>query len=281
MKKLIVVCAMLSCFGGITFAKEGEPAGKTPGVSAGVDYFSNYFWRGYDFYGAGVGVFFPWATCSIGETGLSLNYLGEYGAETLGDGVSHLEKTYQGADFGAAYTRTFSESVTVGAKLWYYGYYKSKDMNERVYGNRHDESFFTGTVSLTIDALPLAPTFTYNHDYYVDDYKGDRENDKDFYAQFQLSHTLKLGSEAGLALKGGIAYYNQATARLESHPGSVEKKGISDITASADLIVTKGGVSFHGGLFYAYVPDKDWYTMTDGSKDRHRWWSGFGASYAL
>lgn len=282
MKKVSLWCAAFFVAVSIFVMPKAQGEERGIGLSAGVDYFSNYFWRGVDFYGENRGVFFPFVNLNLGQTGLSLGYLGEYSSEVAGDGATDTEKLWYGADFGLNFSYTIAEAVTIGAKVWYYWYYNSADQNKKINANNHDESFATGTVSLAVDALPLTPTIIYNHDYYIDDYEGTRETGEDFYVQFQLSHAFRLTPQAALKLTAGIAYYNQATAELESNPESKKKKGISDILAAADLSVTAGGVTIHGCLNYAYVPDEDWYRdATTGIPNKHHWWSGFGASYAL
>jgi len=282
MKKTAAWCAALIVAMTIISVPGIQAEGRAIGLSAGLDYFSNYFWRGVDYYGENRGVIFPFVNLELGQTGLSLGYLGEYSSEVAGDGATDSDKLWYGADFGIGFSYTIAEAVTIGAKVWYYWYYNSVDQNKKINANDHDESFATGTVSLAVDALPLTPTIIYNHDYYIDDYEGTRETDEDFYVQFQLSHAFQLTAEAALKLTAGIAYYNQATAELENDPSSKKKKGISDVTAAADISVTVGGATIHGSLNYAYVPDEDWYRdATTGIANKHHWWSGFGASYAL
>ncbi len=270
---------------GTLFMASAHARADGAGLNAGIDYFSNYFWRGYDFYSSGQGVVFPFLTLTAGESGFSLCYIGEYTAETIGDGATEKEKLWYGADFGLEYKAVFAQAVTIGAKFWYFWYYNSEKQNRRMGNPGRDESYCTGTVFLTIDALPLSPTFVYNHDYYFDDYDGGRKVDRDFYVQFLLSHTIKMTSEAGLILKAGAGYFRQQSAELESDPSTRVLKGVSDVQASADLSVTVGPVTIHGGFFYAYVPDEDFYRVTTDAgtveTDRHRFWSGFGASYSL
>jgi hypothetical protein len=276
--RILVVAGML-------FMASVRAGAEGAGVNAGIDYFSNYFWRGYDFYSASQGVLLPFLTLTAGESGFSICYVGEYAAESAGDGASEKGKLWYGADFGLEYKTSFAQAVTVGAKAWYFWYYNSERQNRRMGNPGRDESYCTGTVFFTVDILPLSPTVVYNHDYYIDDYDCDRKANRDFYVQFLLSHTVRLTGEAGLILKAGAGYFNQQSAELESDPSTKALRGVSDIQASADLSVSVGPVTIHGGFFYAYVPDKDFYRVTtdtgDVATDRHRFWSGFGASYSL
>lgn len=282
MKKFPLWCAAFFVAMSMFTVSRVHAEGRALGLSAGVDYFGDYFWRGVDFYGENRGIISPFVNLELGRTGLSLGYLGEYSSEVAGDGATDSDKIWYGADFGIGFSYSIANAVTIGAKVWYYWYYNSVDQNKKINANDHDESFATGTVSLAIDALPLTPTIIYNHDYYIDDYEGTRETGEDFYVQFQLSRVFHLTTEAALKLSAGIAYYNQATAELDNDPATKKKKGISDLTASADISVTVSGATIHGCLNYAYVPDEDWYRdASTGIANKHHWWSGFGASYAL
>jgi len=253
------------------------------GLSAGVDYYTDYFWRGSDFYGENRGVIFPFANYAFGESGFTIGYLGEYSSEVLGDGASQFEKIWYGADFSIEYAHSFGKTATVKAKYIYQWYYNSAEQNRKQQLNDgYDESFMTGTVSLTIDALPLSPTLMYSRDYYVDDYDGRKERGKDYYVQALFKHALALNEGSTLALSGGISYYNMESAEISSDPGTFKKRGISDVTLAADLSVQKGGATFHGCMNYAYVPDSDWYRSGPGAKaNRHRYWAVMGASYSL
>jgi hypothetical protein len=275
MKKLLIVCLLAGSALCSMFQLDATAAGVS--YTAGFDYFSNYFWRGFDWYGEGVGVFFPYLNVVLGDSGLTLGYLGEYPAEELGDGSQEtgpaFPKNWYGADFGITYTKSVADTVTVAVKVWYQWYYKSAKYDKD--SSDYDDSFITGTVSITIDALPLKPTLIYNHDYLMSDYGGTKEQAKDYYIQFQLKHVFQMTPEVGLTLLGGVGYYNYASAEYSNVPESKALKGFSDVGGQVDLAFTKGKVSVHGNLNYAYVPDEDY--NLDG-ENKHRWWSGFGAS---
>lgn len=250
-------------------ADEGAPIG----ITVGADYWNNYFWRGTDFFGSGVGVFFPWLYYSVGKTGLSLMYMGQYAAETLGDGTGKSDPVqgkglvaYEGAHFNAAYKYTVNDTVTIGVSGWYYWFYRAEDKLG------YDWSWLEGTLSLTVNALPLNPTISYTYDYFVD--KSDvvtpsGEQGKNHYIKLAVGHSIKLaeGSSLGLGLSAGYFDWN-----------SMDKKGVSDVVASAKLTAGAGGVSFNGSLNFAYVPAEDF--NSDGN-DKYRWWAAFGASYSF
>jgi hypothetical protein len=279
MNKLCML-AILLLISFSAFATEPKKEEANRGLSAGVDYYTDYFWRGVDFYGENRGAVFPYANYAFGDSGFTIGYLGEYSAEVFGDGATTFERIWYGADFSVEYAHTFKKTATVKAKYIYQWYYDSIEQNRKVNNTDYDESFMTGTVSLTIDGLPLSPTILYSRDYYVDDYGGQKKQGKDYYVQAQLKHTLALNEGSNLALSGGISYYNMESAKVS--PATSVKRGISDVTMAADLIVTHGGAGFHGCLNYAYVPDSDWYRSGSGGKaNRHHYWAVLGVSYSL
>ncbi len=267
---------------------------KSIGLSFGVDYWSLYIWRGQDFY-SGDGAFFPWISFAVGDTGLSLGYAGEYSAETLGDDAT-TARGLNAADFGADYSYTVKSGkkslVTVGVGVWYYWFYQSKTESgkEENGGEEIDASFGSATLSLAIDALPLTPTISYTHDYYVDkDFCTDKKNDQDYYINFSIGHDFEMVKGSTLSLGANVGYYN---ARSVSKSGA-EQRGVSDIGASMKIETTKstshGDVTIYGQMNFTYVPyyrhyrpkvDGE-YASTDELDNKYKWWAAFGASYAL
>lgn len=280
MRGIAAVCATF--IGAMMIATTGSGNERDGiGLVAGVDYFNSYFWRGDFVYGEGRGVFFPFADLVFSDPGITLSWCGEYASEAVGDGASEEEKIWYAADFAVGFSRTFMEAVTVSAKVWYLWYYSSSDQNRKLYGYSHDESFFSGTVSVSLDALPLSPALIYSHDYYVDDYGGGRSVGRDCYVQFQAKHVFELSDHASLTLLGGISYYNNEASENPEDESTHVRRGISDMTVSADLSVKAGIVTVHGCLNYAFIPDEDWNRYYTDEKDAHRWWSGFGVSCSM
>lgn len=279
MRRLVVI--FLSCIFafGLFASNMQERAEASPiGISAGFEYWNNYFWRGLDFFGQGNGVIFPYLYWGIGNSGLSVMYMGQYASKTFFDGTDMEEEgagkglvAYEGAHFNLAYKVTIAEAVTIGISGWYYWFYRSEDKLG------YDQSWAEGTASLTINALPLNPTISYTHDYYVDSgatvdsagVRGEGEQGRDYYVKFALSHPIELvsGSTLGLGLSAG--YFNYK---------SQEKKGFSDIVASTKLTTMAGLVSVFGRLNFAYVPDEEF--NSDGI-NKYRWWADFGVAVSF
>ena len=266
----IVVGALLAPR--FAYAQEETPLG----ITAGVEFWNNYFWRGLDFFGSGNGVFFPYVYFALGKTGLSLMYMGQYGSETLGDGTGMNDAgreqgnvAYNGAHWNVAYTYTVEGALSVGLSGWYYWFYNSDDK----LGYKWD--WYEGTVSASILALPLNPTISYTYDYFVDkDVTVNGERGKNHYVKLALGHSFKMAGGSALALGLSAAYFDW---------NSMEMKGISDIAAMVKLSASAGGVAFNGSLNFAYIPSDDFNNnaFTGNVEDQYRWWATFGASYSL
>ena len=233
-----------------------EKAKEKPlGITFGLDYMSNYLWRGGYWYNND-GAFFPYLSYEI--AGLTASYCGEFSEDALIDDGDDSIKDLHATDFGLDYSHDLFEVVSLGTSLWYF-YFHNKDEN----------SFGTGSISLSLISLPLTPTLTYNHDYYTDDAAD--EQGKDFYIQLGVGDSLSITKEASLDLGLVGSYY-----RVKSWGN--DQKGISDLTASAGINLSFNQITLTGSFNYCLVPSKDFY---GDPKDRHRFYSKFGVSYLL
>ncbi|PKL38975.1 MAG: hypothetical protein CVV44_08890 [Spirochaetae bacterium HGW-Spirochaetae-1] len=255
---ILIMCAAVLIAASEVRAQDAAEDSAGLGISAGVEYMSDYLWRGGYWYG-GDGAFFPSLSYNVLDTGLSLGVSAELSDAWMFDGRDFYNGTnvrdLHATDFGADYSYTFGDAVTVGAGLWYYLLWNN------------DYSFLSGYVSATIDMLPLSPTVTYTHDYYTE--SGDAS---DFYIQLGVSHGFELMKDASLDLGAVAGYY---------YADSTNQKGISDIDFSTALTVTKGIISYSAGFHYVIVPSKDFYYGTDGAKDINRFYATFGVSCGI
>jgi len=234
------------------------------GITFGLDYNSNYIWRGSYFYNKD-GVFFPSVSYDILKTGLSATIMGEIAESYIIDGKDGANSTAyanQGVDFGLDYSYLIADTVNLGLGLWYYYYFLSEDETGT------DSSFLTVMVSASMDKILLNPTLSFTYDYYVDENIGD-SNNQDFYIQLGIGHSFELTKEAALDCGLNAGFYQ---TRL-----SGTKSGISDIQASIGLSVEIGSVSLSGSFNYIITPTKKFY----GDADRNRFYSTFSTSYSL
>jgi hypothetical protein len=242
-------------------AESGEAKGI--GLSVGLTYYSNYLWRGTYFYG-GEGAFSPSAAWEIFSTGLTLSIAGEFAADYFfeSDGRKSTGFDFHSVDFGLDYSHTFADLVTLGAGLWYWHYFNSKD------ALGVDASFLTATVSLGFEVL-LSPFIAFTYDYYVDrDFCVDGENKKDFYLQAGIGHEFEITPEVAVSLGLAAGYY---------HARSIRAFGISDIDAFVGLAFSKGILSLSSEFHYVAVPMKEFYA----GGDVHRWYATFGAALSF
>ena len=153
MKKMLVVIAMIAMFTSAAAAQEkkdnaGKP-GEPIGLSFGMDYFSNYLWRGTKFF-SGDGAFIPKVAWNIPGSGLVLSVAGEISSSWVFNGFSkkpgkydyridssggitrrqlnfnHAAYATQSLDFGADYSCTIKDAVTIGVGAWYWWYFNSQ-----------------------------------------------------------------------------------------------------------------------------------------------------------
>ncbi|MCP4132341.1 MAG: hypothetical protein GY754_15320 [bacterium] len=222
------------------------------GLSIALDYVSNYYWRGVYWF-ENDGVFFP--MISYEAAGFTLSFGGEFSEDAFIDDGNSTVTDRHALDFGVDYSYSFGETATLGAGVWFFMFYNEKANN-----------FFTGTLSLSLDTVPLTPTVSYSHDYYTDSGKK-----KDFYVTLAIGHEIELTKESKLELGLSSGYY---------YADSTDQKGISDITASAKLSVDVSSVTLSGGFNYLIVPAKDFYTYNN-VKDLSRFSSSFRAAYSI
>lgn len=267
MKKFVSLFATVCLFAGIPAMSQEtvKPAvtEKVFGLSAGVEYMSNYLWRGGYWYEDGA--FFPSVTFEAG--GLSVGYVGEFSEDDFFDGEAAKKSDgtdvndLHASDFGIDYSYSFSDSLSVGAGVWYYWFH-----------NESENSFLSGYLSVTLDSVFLSPSLVYNHDYYTGDDAD--EKGKDFYMQFALSHDIEMTKEVSLNLGASCGYY-----RVKSW-GS-DYSGISDVDLSAGITASLGDVEISSSFNYIIVPDKDFYELGDGSDDINRFYVSMGVVYSV
>jgi hypothetical protein len=261
MKKIIITFLMVMLVATVASADD-----KKIGLSFGVDYMSDYQWRGTTFYG-GAGALFPFISYNIAGSGLEVSYIGEYGDNFLEDGyTSTAAYQYQSADFGLAYSIEVPKIMKInlsGAFLWYY-------MSKSFQSCGVDDSFFSASVAFVFDSILLSPTLTYTHDFYIDNASGTRKNLEDFYIQLGISHSFEVakGVSLDLGLTGGL-FHNVVVTAVDWRV---------DLDFSAGLSVAVGDATFTGGFDVIVIPTAG---VANGDKNYLKMLAKFGASYAL
>ena len=262
LKKMLVVMAIAAvCAVPELKAQEAEaaPADSGIGLSIGLDYMSNYLWRGTYWYG-GNGAFFPSVSYDVLGSGLTIGVCGELSEAWIGD-MRDDNEDIQAFDIGADYSKSFGP-VTLGVGVWYYMMKES------------DYSLASGYVSLSLDTVPLTPTLTYNHDYYTGDSDVVGDEAKDFYVTLGLSKSFELMKDAAFDLGAQAGYYSMKSF------GS-DLSGISDIDLSAAFSVTKGIATYSSSFHYVIVPGGDYVDYGLSYKDYSRFYATFGVSCSI
>jgi len=258
MKKIFITLLMVMMVASVATASDKV------GVSFGVDYVSDYQWRGTTFYN-GAGALFPYITYDIAGSGLEVSVIGEYGDNFLEAGyTSSTAYKLQSLDYGLAYSIEVPKVMTIGLGATFLHYYASGAETGT------DESFVSVAASFAFDKILLSPTLTYTHDFYISDASGTRKNFEDFYIQLGVSHSFELvkGASFDLGLTAGLFHNVVAGAT----PWRV------DLNLAVGLSVAVGGATFTGGVDFIIVPTAG---IGDADKNYMKMVGKFGASYAL
>jgi hypothetical protein len=286
------------------FAAAELKAADDIGLTVGVDYWSNYLFRGqYQYYGEGA--FFPYASYDILGSGLTIGVVGEIAETWLGGGSEDNSDPsdswpgylkYQHAlDVGLDYEYEIEGTATLGVGVWHYRY---KD---------NFQSYTSGYVTASLDMVPFVTPFVQiTGDYYwgdkatahtADDYgvpvgtkykdifgNDDRSN---LYIQAGITKNIEVTKDVAsidLGAVVGYAHYRALGNKIDD---------ISDIDLSATFSLTEGMVTLTGGFHYVIVPGNqfkntsihDYQDPISGNdipdKDIHRFYATFGASCSI
>jgi hypothetical protein len=313
-------------------AQKQEEEDKSIGLSFGIDYYSKYIWRGIDFY-QGDGYFYPSISWEVFGSGLTLKAAAEISSSWVFNGFTKRPKKYyfedydwaleslyrkkkqvnayayanHGLDFGAEYSYTFENIITLGANFWYYWYYNSKYAREMAWPKveslnivkKWDTSYFSVGANIGLDCVPwINPTIAVFYDNYVG-YK----RAGDYYLQLGFSHEFVLVKDvvsitpsitAGYYWGRTYGYNNWYIASLYGVDFNITpvsaggddliwrqhqapKKGVSDVVPSVTMTVTHNGFTFTSGFFYVIVPAKSWYK----GGPIHKFYAQLGLAYAI
>lgn len=314
--------------------KQKQEEDKSIGLALSMNYYSKYIWRGIDFY-AGDGYFYPSIAWEPFKTGLKFTVAAEVASSWVFNGFQKKPKKYyydidagdfykkkkqmnayayanQGLDFGAEYSYTFENIITLGANFWYYWYYNSKHANEMAWPvaesanirKKWDTSYFSAGVNIGLDCVPwINPTIAVFYDNYVG-YK----RSGDYYAQLGFRHDFEVLKDVIVitpSITAGYYYgrtygYTQwyirslggvdydftpfyAVSPITGEMGNdiiwrqhvAPKKGFSDVVPSVTMTVTHGGFTFTSGFFWVIVPAKSWYK----GGPVHKYYAQLGLAY--
>ncbi|MGH0037731.1 MAG: hypothetical protein ACQGVK_22100 [Myxococcota bacterium] len=259
-----------------------QPAAAQTRVSAGLDYWSDYFWRGFSFYGdesSPRGVLFPWVAASWKQ--LSFSVVGEVPESMFGGKPNSTEKAWVGVDFilsGEA--SLLDDRLAVGGRTAYFLYPNSRHENDD--DGRNDFAELAAWIQLP--KLPLRPRLEYSQYFRVDDRGGEQDVYEDIYLRFSLEHGFEPLEHLLVSTRGSIAYFWYPSSKYWNDPDEGghgdDYRGLSDIVASIGLSTDYWrGFTPKLGLNVAYVPDRDFYRVWGRDQRWHAWVTA-GVSYA-
>ncbi len=241
-----------------------EINGKT-GTLIGLEYNSEYYWRGMSFYGStdnsSRGVLFPTVGQSLGDLNFSIT--GEIPAAYLENQPNNTEKTWIGVDFTADYSRSIiADTLILGGRVGYYMYPQSKKES----GYRKDSVKLA--LSAQLKKILLRPEFSFSYSMRTGRQEEGRENFKDFYMELSFNHEYQLYENVQLTAGGWISYFYYASSK--SWIGS-EYQGLCDVAAYVELSVRiKNGLSLYGRFSTALVT-APWHDVWGGQDRLHIW----------
>lgn len=241
------------------------------GTTLGLEYQSEYYWRGMSFYGEAPnsprGVFFPSISQSLG--GFNFSVIGEIPAAYLENQPNTVEKTWIGVDFTAAYQFSVSEdAVRMGLKTGYYMYPQSKEKS----GYRMDS--LKAAFTLQFKKIFLRPEFLAVYGARVGRQQEGRENYKDFYIKVTFDHSVALSEKIELVPGGWISYFHYPSSKTWNSSGY---HGLCDIAGFLKVSIKIGSLLKLYGSFSTAVVTAPWHDIW-GGQDRLHFWGTSGVS---
>ncbi len=256
MKKSLITMTAVISLAVSGYAQEKSAENKKLGVELGVDYYSNYLWRGGEFYNRS-GALIPAVSWTPFESGLTLSLALELSMEYLWNGftkkpdkyywtgttwykkkqkINNLAYANQSFDIGAEYSYTIKESVTVGASFWYYWFFnaqKARELGRLKIGTYTPSSGPMSGIPLAINkyqkldvsylsptlwiAVPAVPYINPKLSVTADYYTGLKRG-LDWYAQLGVSHDFILVKDVVTLTPSLTAgYYYSRTSELTNY----------------------------------------------------------------
>ena len=257
------------------------------GLTVGLDYVSNYIYRGTYYYLGDItngGLFSPYVSYNLFNTGLTASVKGEI-VETWIWGEKD-EQTYasrlNSIDFNINYMYNLKDSVTFNLGSWYYRLKTIQDVPS------YNPSFFDLYFSATIDAFPLTPMLAITYSYFTDkDYAcGPNGNFKngDFYIQLGISHSFELDDETYFDLAAIAGWYDKNAYDFRVVKANKNNSAdISDIDLSAGLTTIVGTLTLSTSFHYVIIPGTQYKETRyeGGCIDRHKFYAKFGVSCSI
>ena len=294
----------------ITELKAQDSKDSKIGLTVGIDYVSNYLYRGEYFYvnAQNSGMIAPYVSYDVFKTGLSLGIKGEVAEQWFWDERDEFQNTtsfkmMNSIDINVNYMYELKKTMSLNIGGWYYSYQRVHFINTT---SGYDPSYFDIYFSAQIDALPLTPRLIVTYSYFMDDdyARGAKDvgsntwvwgngpgKNGDWYIQFGLGHSFELFYETYFDLEAMAGFYNKNSSGFYSLIGKTgltptNSADISDIDLSAGFTTTAGKLTLTTSFHYVIVPGTQYkYVLSNYSstltQDMHRFYAKFGISCSI
>ena len=259
------------------------------GLTVGLDYSSNYFYRGmYSSVGNQYngGMISPYVSYDIFNTGLSVGIKGEiiemwfWGSKDEGREMQ-MSDFVNSIDYNINYMYNIKEIVTFNFGIWYYHHKSWHDGSSSLNTSYCDIQFLT-----MIEALPLNPMFAITYSHFMDEnyynYDGKCKNG-DIYIQFGIGHSFQIVDKTFLEFDAvaGLFKKNAYDFRMNEARKPFD---ISDIDLSAGITTKSGLLTLSSSFHYILTPGTQYkYTTVDHgvTKDIHKFYVQFGVACSI
>ncbi len=295
MKKLFTLIMATMLATAVLSAEEKKPAeAKKPiGISFGLNYFSNYLWRGTNWFD-GDGAFAPFISYDIAGTGLVATITGELSASAISTQQSGRNSnpnifsySRQGVDFALDYAIPLAKLAAIKLNVTYFLYPISKEYlgaNYNDMGNSSayasvgwDQSDLALTAGIYFDGIPLKPYVSYTHDFF---FGNARYRYTDFYIKIGVAQDFELAKDLTFTLGAYMGLFNNPSfnyTRAEAVKGA--QFGISELAVTSALAYKISGLTFTLGFTYINFPYPEKFEAT--VRDTNRYVATLGTTYSF
>ncbi len=295
MKKLItlIMAVMLTATAINAQEKKDAEAKKPAGITFGLNYYSNYLWRGVNWFD-GDGAFAPFISYDIAGTGLLLTVTGELSASPVStqqagrnSNPNIFSFSRQGVDFALDYAIPLAKIAALKLNVTYFLYPVSKDYlgaNYNDMGNNSayatvgwDQSDLALTAGIYFEGIPLKPYVSYTHDFFLGN---SRFRYTDFYIKIGVAQDFELAKDLSFTIGAYMGLFNNPSfnyTRAEAVKGA--QFGISELAVSSALAYKISGLTFTLAFTYVNSPYPEKFEAS--VRDTNRYFATFGTSYSF
>lgn len=292
-----LILAVLLTTAALNAEEKPAEAKKPIGISFGLNYYSNYLWRGTNWFD-GDGAFAPFISYDIAGTGLVFTLTGELSASAVSTQQSGRNGTpnifsysRQGVDFALDYAIPLAKIAAIKLNATYFLYpiskeYQGANYNDMGANNPNafptvgwDQSDLALTAGIYFDGIPLKPYVSYTHDFFFGNHARFRYTD--FYIKVGVAQDFELAKDLTFTLGAYMGLFNNPSfnyTRAEAVKGA--QFGISELAVTSALAYKISGLTFTLGFMYVNFPYPERFEK-DSIRDTNRYVATLGTSYSF